>query len=58
MPRLILPKKYFEIGDIEADTVSFFDLDQKGVEFVFNLNFIGTASKPGVCKRHDWQRGM
>jgi len=35
-------KEYFEIGDIEADTVSFFDLDQSGVEFVFNLNFIGT----------------
>lgn len=35
-------KEYFEMGDIEADTVSFFDLDQKGVEFVFNLNFIGT----------------
>ncbi|MBS6646678.1 MAG: SDR family oxidoreductase [Clostridiaceae bacterium] len=35
-------KEYFEIGDIEADTVSFFDLDQGGVEFVFNLNFIGT----------------
>ncbi len=35
-------KEYFEIGDIEADTVSFFDLDQSGVEFVFDLNFIGT----------------
>ncbi len=35
-------KEYFEIGDIEADTVSFFDLDQSGVQFVFNLNFIGT----------------
>lgn len=35
-------KEYFEMGDIEADTVSFFDLDQSGVEFVFNLNFIGT----------------
>lgn len=35
-------KEYFEIGDIEVDTVSFFDLDQSGVEFVFNLNFIGT----------------
>lgn len=35
-------KEYFEIGDIESDTVSFFDLDQSGVEFVFNLNFIGT----------------
>lgn len=35
-------KEYFEPGDIEADTKSFFDLDQSGVEFVFNLNFIGT----------------
>lgn len=35
-------KEYFEIGDIEADTISFFDLDQSGVQFVFNLNFIGT----------------
>ena len=30
------------MGDIEADTISFFDLDPKGVEFVFNLNFLGT----------------
>lgn len=35
--------EYFQIGDDEAeDLVSFFDLDQSGVEFVFNLNFIGT----------------
>ncbi len=35
-------KEYFELGDIEADTKSFFDLEQSGVEFVFNLNFLGT----------------
>jgi NAD(P)-dependent dehydrogenase (short-subunit alcohol dehydrogenase family) len=35
-------KEYFEMGDIEADVKSFFDLDQSGVEFVFNLNFLGT----------------
>lgn len=35
-------KEYYEKGDIDADVVSFFDLDEKGVEFVFNLNFIGT----------------
>ena len=35
--------EFFEIGDDEKeDIVSFFDLDQSGVEFVFNLNFIGT----------------
>lgn len=41
-PRATTTKEYFEAGDIEADTISFFDLDQEGVEFVFNLNFIGT----------------
>ena len=41
-PRATTDKEYFEIGDMDADTKSFFDLEQKGVEFVFNLNFIGT----------------
>ena len=40
-PRATTDKVYFELGDIEADTKSFFDLDKSGVEFVFNLNFIG-----------------
>ncbi|MBR2604312.1 MAG: SDR family oxidoreductase [Clostridia bacterium] len=40
--RATTDKEYFELGDIEADTKSFFDLDKAGVEFVFNLNFIGT----------------
>ena len=40
-PRATTDKEYFELGDIEADTKSFFDLDKSGVEFVFNLNFIG-----------------
>ncbi len=41
-PRATTDKEYYEAGDIEADTKSFFDLDKSGVEFVFNLNFIGT----------------
>ena len=41
-PRATTDKEYFELGDIEGDTKSFFDLDKSGVEFVFNLNFIGT----------------
>ena len=41
-PRATTDKEYFETGDLEADTKSFFDLDKSGVEFVFNLNFIGT----------------
>ncbi len=39
--RATTDKEYFEMGDIEGDTKSFFDLDKAGVEFVFNLNFIG-----------------
>ena len=41
-PRATTDKEYFEIGDIDADTKSFFDLDDEGVGFVFNLNFLGT----------------
>ncbi len=35
-------KEYYEPGDIDAETKSFFDLDEDGVQFVFNLNFTGT----------------
>lgn len=41
-PRATTDKEYFEVGDIDADTKSFFDLDADGVGFVFNLNFLGT----------------
>ena len=41
-PKATTDKEYFELGDIDADTKSFFDLDSDGVGFVFNLNFLGT----------------
>jgi len=41
-PKATTDKEYFELGDIDADTKSFFDLDSQGVGFVFNLNFLGT----------------
>lgn len=41
-PKATTDKEYFELGDIDADTKSFFDLDGAGVGFVFNLNFLGT----------------
>lgn len=40
-PRATTDKEYFEIEDIDSDTKSFFDLEADGVEFVFNLNFLG-----------------
>lgn len=33
--------EYYEPGDIDADTKSFFDLDEEGINAVFNLNFLG-----------------
>lgn len=41
-PRATTDKEYFELGDIDAETKSFFDLEAAGVEFVFNLNCLGT----------------
>lgn len=41
-PRATTDKEYYEHGDIDADIKSFFDLDSAGVQFVFNLNFLGT----------------
>lgn len=41
-PRATTDKEYYEPGDIDAETKSFFDLDADGVGFVFNLNFLGT----------------
>lgn len=41
-PKATTDKEYYESGDIDADTKSFFDLESSGVEFVFSLNFLGT----------------
>ena len=42
-PKGTTTKDYFEEADLADDSIkTFFDLDQSGVEFVFNLNFMGT----------------
>ena len=41
-PKATTDKEYYEDGDLDGETKSFFDLDKSGVEFVFNLNFIGS----------------
>ncbi len=41
-PLATTDKEYFSAEDLDEDVKTFFDLGQSGVEFVFNLNFIGT----------------
>lgn len=42
-PRGTTTNEYFKKEDIlDKSVVSFFDLDPEGIEFVFNLNFLGT----------------
>ncbi|MBR2634282.1 MAG: SDR family oxidoreductase [Clostridia bacterium] len=41
-PKATTDKEYFEPADLTDGTKTFFDLDSKGVGFVFNLNFLGT----------------
>lgn len=41
-PRATTDQEYFDPAGLDDDTKTFFDLDEEGMEFVFNLNFIGT----------------
>ena len=41
-PRATTDNEYHET-DLPEETKTFFDLDQSGIEFVFNLNFLGTV---------------
>ena len=41
-PKATTDNEYAELDDDTKELKTFFDLDQGGVEFVFNLNFIGT----------------
>lgn len=41
-PRATTDQEYYCEKDVKEGMKTFFDLEQSGVEFVFNLNFIGT----------------
>ena len=42
-PKGTTSKDYFDPADLNNEEIkTFFDLDPKGIEFVFNLNFLGT----------------
>lgn len=50
-------KEYYEPGDIDAETKSFFDLDDDGVQGVLNLNFIGTLIPTQVFAKQMVEKG-
>lgn len=42
-PRATTTKEYYEEGDVDReDITTFFNLDKSGIEFVFNINFLGS----------------
>lgn len=41
-PKATTDNEYAEFSDASKDLKTFFDLDTEGVQFVFNLNFMGT----------------
>ena len=56
-PKATTDKEYYEPGDIDAETKSFFDLDEEGVNAVFTLNFSGTLLPTQVFAKQMVDRG-
>lgn len=53
-PKGTTGKEYLEAADLKGaaeELVTFFDLDPEGIQFVFNLNFIGTLLATQVFSR-------
>jgi len=54
-PRGTTSNEFLTLEDLNNEKegiITFFDLDQKGIEFVFNLNFIGTLLPTQVFAKH------
>lgn len=59
-PKGTTSKEFLEAEDLTAETESlktFFDLDPEGIQFVFNLNFLGTLLPTQVFARGMAERG-
>ena len=52
-PKGTTSKEFFSEDDLKDDSlISFFDLEQQGIEFVFNLNFLGTLLPTQVFSKN------
>ena len=56
-PRATTDKEYYEPGDLDADTKSFFDLDEDSVNMVFDLNYNGTLIPTQAFAKHMVKKG-
>lgn len=59
-PKGTTSKEFLEkedLGAADSELKTFFDLDQKGIEFVFNLNFLGTLMPSQVFSRKMAEKG-
>lgn len=57
-PKGTTTNEYFQKEDIlDESVISFFDLDPSGIEFVFNLNFLGTLLPTQVFARDMIEEG-
>lgn len=56
-PKAQTDTEYFQPGDLQEEVKTFFDLDQQGVEDVFNLNFLGTLLPTQVFAKDMVEKG-
>lgn len=57
-PKGTTTKEYYEEGDIDRDDIqTFFNLDESGVRFVFDLNFLGTLMPTQVFAQDMVRKG-
>ena len=56
-PKATTDKEYYEPGDLDSGIKTFFDLDDDGVNMVFDLNYNGTLIPTQAFARHMIQSG-
>ena len=56
-PKATTDTEYLHPADLDSEVKTFFDLDESGVEMVFNLNFIGTLLPTQAFARQMVGRG-
>lgn len=56
-PKAQTEKEFYELGDLDSETRSFFDLDEDSVNQVFDLNYNGTLITTQIFAKQMVERG-